>query len=422
VTGGDVAPPHSTPSDANSRRAAIDDGRRTLLLVLPWSLREIGGVNEVVRNLIVRAQASGCWHPVLLESDYGIRRPLRAHVDGVDTVRMRLTPAWLPGDGLRRLAALLLLWPLNLLRVARLIASLRPECINIHYIGPATLTLLLAARLTPARPRLVLSFHGSDITYFTERGAWHRRLLGWMVRLADSSVCCSHALLQQLREGSSDPVSHGAVIHHGIDVARTRGLVKDESRSSEGVGSDYLVNVATFEPKKGQDLLLRAFAQARDQLPGLKLVLAGRESPWLVHLQTLISELRLGDRVVVLQNLSHPDALRLISGARLFVLGSRREPFGIVLLEAAVLEIPVLSTSAGGVPEVVVDGQTGVLVACEDIDALAHEMVRLCRDRELAERLARAAAQRVRDTFTWERAFAAYEAQCKRTGARASAR
>lgn len=402
--------PHTHPDTV----AASGDTRRSILFVLPWSLQEIGGVNEVVRNLAAEAAASGRWHPMLMVADYEALHPRWGEGNKLETVRMRLVPAWLPGQGLHALIAFLLVWPLNLLRVARLLAQLRPESINVHYVGPATLTLLLAARLIPARPRVVLSFHGADIAFFTSRSGCHLRLLRWMVHLADACVCCSHDLIALLRSAIADPVERGTVIHNGIDIERTQKLLTEGRGRAEVTGREYIVNVATFEAKKGQDVLVQAFARVRVQFPGLRLVLAGREGPWLEHVRALVDELRLREHVLILTNLSHPDALRLIADARLFLLCSRREPFGIVLLEAATFNVPVVATSVGGVPEIVADGQTGVLVPSEDVEALAREVVRLLQDRALAARLARGAAERARERFTWQLAFGAYEQQYRR--------
>jgi glycosyltransferase involved in cell wall biosynthesis len=392
----------------------LPESRMGLLFVLPWSLEAIGGVNEVVRNLIAQAIASRRWSPSLLVADYEARQPVRRDEANLDTVRIRLMSLWLPGQGLRALVACALLWPLNLYRIVRLLGSLRTECINIHYVGPAALTLLLAARVARRRPRVVLSFHGADITHFTSRSPVHLRLLRFMIHLADSTVCCSHDLLSQLQAAIAEPVTRGTVVHNGIDVDRTRSLLRNNSAIHDLLPTSYIANVATFEPKKGQDLLVRAFALVREQLPQVKLVLAGREGPWLGRVRELVESLDLRDRVVILTNLSHSDALRTIAGAGLFVLCSRREPFCIVLLEAAALEAPVVAMSVGGVPEFVVDGQTGLLVPSEDVEMLARQIVRLQQDAALAERLALGAAERVKEKFSWTNAFRAYEVVFRR--------
>ena len=105
------------------------------------------------------------------------------------------------------------------------------------------------------------------------------------------------------------------------------------------------------------------------------------------------------ERVLLYCDLPHGPTLAAISRATLFALPSRREPFGIVILEAAALAIPVVASRVGGIPEVIRDGYSGVLVPPDDVSALAEAINSMLTDRE------RAAAQAARLQETVRRNF-----------------
>jgi L-malate glycosyltransferase len=172
----------------------------------------------------------------------------------------------------------------------------------------------------------------------------------------------------------------------------------------------YIVNVGTFENKKGQDILVRAFAKVRERRTDLSLVIVGRSGPQLQILRDLIAELGLSDCVDLREDLPHAQTLSMIRSAKVFALSSRQEPFGIVLLEAAYFSVPVVATRVGGVPEVVADGVTGLLVPADDPAALASAIERVLDDAALAGRIADNARRRTLSEFTWGEAFSRYRA------------
>jgi glycogen(starch) synthase len=108
--------------------------------------------------------------------------------------------------------------------------------------------------------------------------------------------------------------------------------------------------------------------------------------------------------------LPHEQTLAAIAGAELLVLPSRREPFGIVLLEAGSLGVPVVASRVGGIPEIVEDDASGRLVAPDDAGALARAIGELLGDRAEAQRLAANLRRAAETRFTWRRAADRYAA------------
>jgi len=114
-------------------------------------------------------------------------------------------------------------------------------------------------------------------------------------------------------------------------------------------------------------------------------------------------------RVLIFEDVSHEDVLATMKEAELFVLPSRIEPFGIVLLEAATFGLPVIATNTGGIPEIIEHDKSGVLVMQEDEKGLSSAMFELLNDRKRASALAGRLNERVSSKFTLVHVAKEYE-------------
>jgi glycosyltransferase involved in cell wall biosynthesis len=146
--------------------------------------------------------------------------------------------------------------------------------------------------------------------------------------------------------------------------------------------------------KKGVDVLLRAFARVRAELPQARLVIAG-DGPEMPALGKLLTELALTNSVTMCGHLTRAKMDEQFRGSWLQVVPSRyQEPFGMVAAEAMMRGVAVVASRVGGLSEIVSDGETGLLVAPEDADDLAQALLRLLNNRASAEKMGRAARDR----------------------------
>jgi len=125
-------------------------------------------------------------------------------------------------------------------------------------------------------------------------------------------------------------------------------------------------------------------------------------------LSGLIRELGLGSRVIMYENLSHQRICAFMQRALLFILPSRDESFGIALLEAGAMSVPVIASRIGGIPEIIIDGESGLLVQPEDPLQLSDKIVELIENAERRKSLAMSLNKRVIERFTWKRAYHEY--------------
>ncbi len=157
---------------------------------------------------------------------------------------------------------------------------------------------------------------------------------------------------------------------------------------------------------KGHDLLIRALPQVREKVPDVEWIVIG-DGPLRASLEELAGAVGVADCVRFLGSVSDELRDRWLRRADVFAMPSRQpgeglagEGFGIVYLEAAAHGKPVVAGNVAGALDAVVDGQTGLLVDPTDPDAVAGAITRLLLDRELAQRLGAAGAQRAR-SFAW---------------------
>lgn len=378
------------------------------LFGLPWDVREIGGVSQAVQNLMKVARRTGQATPVLLVPDYEAVRPAVSRSGRTAVVRARIIAPHPEPASLRSVAAIVVRGPASLWRLCGLLRRLRPEAVNVQFPGLWCLTLLCALRMARPSARMVLSFQGSDVhaveTASPLARLWWRALLRW----ADGVTCCSEDLRSRLIAASGCSADRVVAVYNGIDVEHLERGLRDGRVPPAIAGRRFLLNAATFEHKKGQDVLVRAFAGVRRRHPDLELVLAGRRGPTLPRLRELVTELGLQDAVHFAVDLPHADTLATFREAEVFVLSSRQEPFGIVLLEASYLGTPIVATAVGGVPEVVQHETSALLVPSEDVSALEDAILRVLDDAPLRTRLAANARRIALERFTWEAAFERY--------------
>jgi len=218
-------------------------------------------------------------------------------------------------------------------------------------------------------------------------------------RRADRIVAVSEAVKRVLVRDGLDG-TRITVIRDGIDVRRIERAPerRAELRAALDVPLDapLVGNVAALAPHKGQRYLVEAVPLLLKLVPAARVIIAGsgelREA-----LEARARELKLGPALVFAGFRPPEEVISLVKAFDVFVFPSVGEGLGSSLLEAMAAGTPIVATRAGGIPEIVEDGVTGLLVPPADPEALGLAIARLLRDRSLALRLAAAARIAVRE-------------------------
>jgi glycosyltransferase involved in cell wall biosynthesis len=233
-----------------------------------------------------------------------------------------------------------------------------------------------------------------------------RRALQWLYPQADSVTAISQGIASELSVLCQLPEDRVTVIPNPVDLDRITRLGATLPDHPWFSGAEpVIVAVGRLHPQKGFVHLIRAFARVRQSL-ACKLIILG-EGPQRTELEQLVDRQGLQGNVALLGFQDNPYSY--MAHATAFVLSSIYEGFGTVLVEALTLGTPIVSTHCPvGPDEILVDGQTGLLVPPADEGALAQVMLRLLQDEALRRDLSAAGRQRATD-FGLEHIVARYE-------------
>jgi sugar transferase (PEP-CTERM/EpsH1 system associated) len=201
------------------------------------------------------------------------------------------------------------------------------------------------------------------------------------------------------------------VIYNGIRLNGARHDANDRERIRQEAGinsQDLLVlSVGRLDPIKDFATLIRAFASVVRELPNAFLWIAGDgDATYKQSLEQLVGELGLSQNVKFLG--TRRDVESLLDACDLFALSSITEASSMTVLEAMAMRRAVLATCTGGNPELVIPGDTGMLVPVGDVSAMAEAMLRLLKDPEQRERMGRNGSQKVKNNFSWDLSLAQY--------------
>ena len=291
-----------------------------------------------------------------------------------------------------------------ILRLRSLIRDGQFEIVHIHSPLPGVAARLLIRTLKrSSRPRIVTTEHNAQRTYH-----WAvRRLNGWTGHRDAAVIAVSNEARTSLGKRA---LQKSTLVLHGIDIRETarQRTHRTDARAEFGfVESDIVFGtVANFRPQKDFPNLLNALVVLRDQGLRFKMVIVG-QGPLEAEMIELTRALGLGD--VVTFTGFRADATRAMSAFDVFVLSSRWEGLPVALMEAFALGLPIVSTSVGGIPQVLTNQQDALLVPGKDSVALAGALARMHQDPVLRRRMSIASKGLARD-FDIHRATSEIEA------------
>jgi L-malate glycosyltransferase len=279
--------------------------------------------------------------------------------------------------------------------VRQKIAAIKPNIVNAHY-ATGYGRLLKAAGDFPT----LLSVWGSDVFAFPDRSWLHRRFLQSNLRSSVALGSTSHCMKARVvRLGvEADNIF---VTPFGVDETV---FTKQGNRQARDGSAFVIGTVKSLEGIYGIDVLIRSFADfyaGASNHKALKLKIYG-EGSQKAALIDLTHRLKVGKAVSFEGAIKHDEVPGALSELDVFCALSREESFGVAAIEASACELPVIVSDAGGLPEVIVDGETGFVVPREDTGACARALEKLFDDEKLRLKFGRNGRRRVLDKYNWE--------------------
>lgn len=277
-------------------------------------------------------------------------------------------------------------------KLARVIRAFNPQILHAHDPHGVALAALALGFRMPWPPPLLVASRRVDFRLASNR------LSRAKYRQVDRFICASSAI-GAILERDGIPASRIVTVHEGVDLQHVADAPPVSLHETFWLphGAPVVLNVAALVPHKGQRYLVDAFASVVRAVPDARLVILGQGE---LH-ESLVKQIHnLGlDRHVLLPGF-RTDVLSLMKTADIFVMSSTMEGLGTSLLDAMGCARPIVATDTGGIPEVVVDDETGLLVPPRHADALADALITLLKDEERARRYATAGYERVHRRFS----------------------
>jgi glycosyltransferase involved in cell wall biosynthesis len=354
------------------------------------------GSLEVFARALAIALASHRWRVVFcFETCPPVSDYLR--LDNVEIVSMGAQSSWRPPD-------LFPFW--------RLLRRYRPDTF-LYAFNTILRPHPWVARLAGVRRIFFNDRSGRPVNYQARRRPWPNRLAGLLITLPVRRVLCVSNYVRRCVESERYVAPGRAVtVHNGVRVP-------DLSRQQECAASfrrrwgirpneRVMLQVGWMDPIKGFEIVLQAAAQVLPTRPDTRLVLAG-QGPYLDRYQALAEQLGIAGQTLFTGQVTDPAADGLFAAADICLLMSQcEESFGFVVAEAMAHAKPVIGSIAGGIPEQIDHGRTGLQVNRRDVTGLAAAMSQLLDDPSLCHRYGQAGRQRVLDYFNLDRMVSDY--------------
>jgi N-acetyl-alpha-D-glucosaminyl L-malate synthase BshA len=288
------------------------------------------------------------------------------------------------------------------------------DLLHVHYAIPhATSAWIAREMLAPTRPdiKVLTTLHGTDITIVGQDPSFHA-ITKFSIEKSDGLTAVSQFLKAETSSAFGCAGERIEVIPNFIDPAvYDRARYAPQLREQVEAGRKVLLHISNFRPVKRVRDVVNIYARVARRIPSV-LVMVG-DGPDRIDAEQEARRLGVAEHVFFLGKLE--SVAPLLASADLFLLPTSSESFGLSALEALATGVPVIGTRSGGLPEVVRDGETGVLCAVGDVEGMAEAAIGLLGDPARWQAASDLAAADARDRFSLDEVVGQYESFYERS-------
>jgi glycosyltransferase involved in cell wall biosynthesis len=288
----------------------------------------------------------------------------------------------------------------NVFKARSLIRQINPDLLHAHFAsGYGTL-----GRLTRYHP-YILSVWGRDVYDFPDKSPLHHRILKKNLSVPEKICSTSQVMADRTRAVGPSTLPPLSIVPFGVDI----DTFSPKPMSNGSTNEIVIGTVKKLQEKYGIDILLRGFARARDQMQSrengssrLRLSIVG-DGPQRAALEQLSCRLGIAECTTFTGKVPHHEVPTRLHKLDIFVAVSRHdsESFGVAIIEALACQCPVVVSDAGGLPEVVEDRKTGIVVPKEDVEATTDAITELVTNSEKRRQMGRAGRRHVKSSYNW---------------------
>jgi len=283
-------------------------------------------------------------------------------------------------------------------QLKKIIRKEKPHLVHVHLWNPGSCRYAFGS-INKKNTKIITTEH--DPFPLT---SLKNRLKKKTLKKIDHVVAVSHANQELLLKLYPELKNKISTIHNGIDLEKFekslihfsnqyKARIKDQLFHASN-DDTIILSIAALHTRKGLNYLMEAFKNIHIKNPDTKLVIVG-EGPERKNLTKLIKILELDNDVMLIGEQS--DIPQILKSSDLFVLASVKEAFGLVLLEAMAAQVPIIASDVGGIPEIVQDNKSGLLVKPGNIEELTNQLQIALDNAALRQKLTYVASHRVKD-------------------------
>lgn len=289
-------------------------------------------------------------------------------------------------------------------KMAEVIDREKLDILHVHYAMPHAISAILARNIANHDVKIATTLHGTDITVLGIDKTF-KRMIKYGIEESDAVTAVSHALVKQTVD-KLQVEKEIDVIYNFVNEKEYYKKEREHIKKQYGIGPDekVVIHISNFRKVKRIQDVIYTFSKVQAEIDS-KLILVG-DGPELQTAFEIVNKLDLKDKVLFLGKQKSISDLLSISDVKLLM--SEQESFGLVLLEAMACEVATIGTNVGGIPEVIVHGETGYVVELGDTESAARYAIELLEDDLLRERYSKNALDRAQTLFNSEEIVSQY--------------
>jgi glycogen(starch) synthase len=347
---------------------------------------QIGGVEVIGADFLPAMRHRG-FEFVVITSHSSLSMPDEVEFEGIPVYRFRFWEALVERNApeIFHVAG----------RIAAIKRDFEPDLVHVNYWEPSLYFQHRTAKAAPAP--LLVSFRGPP----PEQGDTAETVFDHTMRAASWVTAVSTSVLEAVHGRAPGIASHSSVIHNGLDLPQVEPTPLPFL-------PPHLLCVGRLVAEKGFDLALRALAHLVPAFPSLHLTIAG-DGPERPALETLARDLGVSAAVRFVGWVPPGEVHALMNEATVVLVPSRWEGLPGVAIQASQMARPLVAARVWGIPEIVVDGVTGLLFEAEDVPALAAAVDSLLREPQRASAMGESARRHAEVAFNWQRYLDAHD-------------
>src|SRR5690625_932479 len=280
-------------------------------------------------------------------------------------------------------------------KMAEVIDREKLDILHVHYAMPHAISAILAKEIANHDAKIVTTLHGTDITVLGYDKVF-KRMIAYGIEKSDAVTAVSKSLVEQTIE-NLQVKKDISVIYNFVNEQEYFKKDRNHLRKDYGIDNEdkVIIHISNFRKVKRIEDIIKTFHLINREIPS-KLLMVG-DGPELSTALDLTRQLNLDEHILYLGKQKSISDLLSISDLKLLL--SEQESFGLVLLEAMACEVPAIGTNVGGIPEVIVQGETGYLVDLGDVKTAAKKAVDLLSDEDRLKQFRTSAFERARTVF-----------------------